>query len=294
MIAARSLSLSLPLRRATTLAARPRTSARAVGARRGYDGLRRLCRRYADGAIDRGDQTTDAVVAGDQPLDPAAIVHDLGHQLREQHFVDPPGDDGQRLAQRRVDTGACPRQHLGLGELQHLGAVALGHHLEMRRYRGLQRKTLQHRLAEPMDRHDLHAARRIEHPGEQLPRQGQIGGRRRPVNERRNRHSQHVVGERRPGTEPGVDADAHLRRRRLRERQAQDAHRRRTGEQQCQHAVGQHLGLAAAGRGADPDAVGRPHGPLLTRLGDTQDLAAGAHHGSSRPVDHSLTRARCS
>ena len=57
--------------------------------------------------------------------------------------------------------------------------------------------------------------------------------------------------------EPRVDALRHLGRARLGEGQAQDRGGIDAGEQQPQHARRQHLGLAGAGRGRQPDLPAR-------------------------------------
>ena len=60
-----------------------------------------------------------------------------------------------------------PAQDLGDRLVESFGAIALGHHLEMGRHAGFERKAAQDRLAEGMDGHDLHAAGHVEHGGKE-------------------------------------------------------------------------------------------------------------------------------
>ena len=112
--------------------------------------------------------------------------------------------------------------------------------------------------------------------------------RRRPIS------SSRLVAQARSSDAPPIrqllgDAVGHLRRRRLGEGEAEDALRRRAGQQQAQHAVGQHLGLARAGRGGDPGRRRRVGGAALRRRGAAWSAAATAvaHVSSPSATDHS-------
>ena len=66
-------------------------------------------------------------------------------------------------------------------------------------------------------------------------------------------------------------------------------------QQQAQHALRQHMGLAGTGIGGDPGSGGRVGGLALRgdRIGGNF-VTQGHHSPPSSPADHSFTRARWS
>ena len=104
---------------------------------------------------------------------------------------------------------------------------------------------------------------------------------------------QRGIGQAHPVGQPFSDTLRHFRRACLGERQAQDLvglHPR--FQQQPQHARGQHLGLAGACRGAQPDgAIGIDRVQLVAveRMDRIAAVLAPAHGVSSRPC-HSSSR----
>ena len=79
------------------------------------------------------------------------------------------------------------------------------------------------------------------------------------------RSGERVVVGHSPAREIARDPERHLGGGRAGEGEAEDALGRRAPQQQPQHAVRQHLGLARAGRGTDPDRGRRVRRPVLSR-----------------------------
>ena len=179
--------------------------------------------------------------------------------------------------------------------------LALVDDLEMRRNVGLERKELQQPFAEGVQGLDFEAARGFDRPGEQLSGEGE---RRRSgpgsagLDDPRG---QRLVVEARPLGERGEDAAGHVGRGGLGEGQAEDLRRLGAVEHQAEHALGQHMRLAAAGVGGDPGRRVRVRGERLVAPERLRDVEAAAHApspASASPAppasDHSLTRARWS
>ena len=78
-----------------------------------------------------------------------------------------------------------------------------------------------------------------------------------PVELQQLRRQRGVVGGRGPARQPLLDAAGHLGGGRLGEGEADDAFRVGAAEQQPEHPIGQHAGLAGAGIGGDPDRAAR-------------------------------------
>ena len=117
-----------------------------------------------------------------------------------------------------------------LGERQHLLRAALVGHFEARRHVGLEREEMQQALAKGVDRLDLEAAGRLDRTGEEAPSEDEIGGARQsraPVATTAARKSAVVVAASTSGQFREDDACRHLRRRRLREGEAEDFQRAR-------------------------------------------------------------------
>ncbi len=217
--------------------------ARNIGHRFSQDGLARLLRADAELAAQRSADRRH-LGALDQPLEARAAAEQLFHQVVEAALQHARDHGVERLAQRRVAGGAGGVQHLVARLAQQGGGISLLDQAEMRRDLRLQREAPQQRLAEGMDGHDLHAARRVEHPREQPPCNRHQGFRVRSARQFANLAPQVVMRAGGPLRETLGHAVGHLRRRRLGEGEAEDLGRRHVAEQQAQHAVAQHLGLA--------------------------------------------------
>ncbi len=275
----------------------------ALAAQRGFVFVG--CQAQAD--TDRDRRAVEPAVGREQGPQPRPFAGEIGHQAAEAVFLDRRGDDRERARQPSAArivlvarfVGAARGEQQILARLQHqFGGAALLHHVEVRRDAGFERKAAQQRLAEGMDGLDLHAARHVEHRAEQPARAPALGGARLLADQGAQFGGELALIQRRPHAEPLVDADRHLGGRRLGERQAENADRRRAMHQQAEHAVGQHRGLAGAGRGR------HPHGRIGLHRGIAALLVVGAldHVAHSPPpspswpfappADHSLTRAR--
>ena len=219
------------------------------------------------------------------------VPHQRGNQFGESFFAQMGGDSVERLRDRRRRSIQDARP----GRRQQLRRRPVVDQLELGRQPGLDGEAAQQRLAEGVDGQHLQSAGGVQHMGEQPAGRGhcvaagaRAGQSGQVVLQRR------IVG-RRPGGEAGVDAIGHLRRRRFGEGDAENPVRRRAGEHQPQHPVGQHLGLAGTGRRPDP---GRRFGVRCPPLRDLRRqgprAGAGHHPASPAPADHSATRARWS
>ena len=298
VVAARDVRVAAVLERGTGGGQR-RAVERAVGAGCGRHAFDRFVRLDAEQAPRRVDQAVDVAVVVEHRAQAAPRAAQRVHQVVEGVFVDVAGNLGERFGKPGFDTRVGGDQHGRLGVAQQLGRATLVEHLEMRREPGLERKAAEQRLTEGMDGHDLEAARRVEHGGEQPARAaprlvvGQRPGQRLELG------VEHRVVDQRPAPEVAVDAVGHLGGGGAREGQAQQPRGRRAVEQQAHHPVGQHLGLAGAGRRRDPDRLRRVGGVALRAAGPPArqgNSRAPRHHVSSPRAgsDHSLTRARCS
>ncbi len=128
---------------------------------------------------------------------------------------------------------------------------------------GLERKEPQQPLGEGVQRLNLEAAGALDGAREQLPREDEVARTRRVRAALDDRLREGVVAEARPERELAEHAIGHVGRRRLGVSEAQDLRRRRSVEQQPQHALCEDMGLAAAGVGGDPGRCFRIRGPGL-------------------------------
>ncbi len=264
--------------------AQPRPVEGVVGAGLAQDGRLGDARRHAQRLVNRVHRAVQTMEALEQALDSPALAGQLGQDAGELLGVQLGGQAGHRLAKRAVGGGASGVQHLVPRLGQQAGGGALVHHLEMRGESGLQREAAQQRLAEGVDGLDLHAARAIHHLGEQPAGDGAGLGARPLAAEVGEPVLQPFVGQSRPDAQRAVDADGHLRRRRLGEGQAEDARRRGAGQHQPQHAVGQHLRLAGPGGGAHPHRRQRVGGEPLRDVGVQRQVADGEVEDGHAPM----------
>ena len=205
--------------------------------------------------------------------------------------------DVQRASGRAAGVARCLQQHREVGALHHLGLVALVEHRKPRRHVGLERELLQQSGAECVDGLHLQSARGFQRTGKQLAGAHPQVRVRACQPDVADRGVERGVVERDPMAERGEDPLGHVGRRRLGEGDAEDLLRWHAPQQQPDHPLHQHMGLAGAGIGRDKRGsrgVGR------ARLGGANgvgDLARYSHHSSipSPPAaDHSLMRARSS
>ena len=214
--------------------------------------------------------------------------------------IERPGVAGDAIERRLAFGRGAERRHRATARIRHQGRrLALVHDLEVRRDVGLEREELQQPLAEGVQSLDLEPARRFDRSGEQLPGEGE---RRRtgPAGAGRdNVLRERLVVEARPFGERHEDAAGHIGGGGLGEGQAEDLRRLRPSEQQPQHALGQHMRLAAAGIGGNPGRAGRIGGERLMTPQQIRNVEPLAHQASPAGAsaappasDHSFTRAR--
>ncbi len=256
------------------------------GTRRGNDRLGRGIGRNTQQLAQDGAEGLRP--AGQRPREARPLRHQFLDEAVECGLRHMPRDIGERRSQQRI--GAAPRrfQHRIARLGQRLGGVALVHQLEMRRGPRFEREAAQQRLAEGVDRLDLHAAGRIEDAREEPARPADKVLAGHVAEQRLQVLRELSVAIDRPFRQALEQPVGHFGSGRAREGEAEDARGIAAAQHQRQHAVGQNLGLAGAGRCRDPDRRGTVGGVALCSGG------VGAHHGSLSPAaDHSLTRARC-
>ena len=262
--------------------AKPVLVARAGGAGGAHRVFGRGPARDADGFVRPFDQRIEAAGLADGAAQTRALSRQFAEQVGHARLMDVAHHHPERVAQRLVgrgDRGALHRVHRFAG-------LPFVEDLEPGRRLRLERKPPQQRLAEGVQRHDGHAAGRVEHPRQQAPRRVARGRLRRRAQQRFEFALQIRLFRHRPAGETVVQAVGHLRRRGGGKGQTKDALRRRPADQEAEDAVDQHLGFARPRRGVDPCRSRRVRRLALGRIG--------GGHGSAPPELHSPTRARCS
>ena len=197
----------------------------------------------------------------------------------------------QRRAQKwivgRRREGLMARQREKFGALEVFGRAKFGRHIR------LERKEMQHALAESVDRLDLQSARRFDGGGEQFSCDIQVLWRLGAG--RTNFRAQAFVVVESPSSEHAEHARRHVGGRRLGEGQTDQPRRRDAGQQQPHDALREHMRLAGARMRRHPRRDLRIGRALLIVLRSRGDRIS--HSSSPAPppeVDHSLTRARWS
>jgi hypothetical protein len=150
--------------------------------------------------------------------------------------------------------------------------------LEMGGDGGFQGKAAEEGLGEGVDGADAHASGQVEDAGEEGAGACQGFG----VGfhgEGLEGAGEGGVGHGDPAAEGGLQADGHLGRRGLGERQALDAVGAGAGEHEAKQAVGEELGLPGAGRGGDEGGHRGVGGRELAGVGAGD---GGVSHGRAR------------
>ncbi len=148
---------------------------------------------------------------------PLAVTFQTRNQCGEPISTDQPGQGGNK--------SGCHHRQAGLARpVQGRARIGILHHAKMRRNLRFQRKAAQQRLAKRMNSADAHAARQIQHAHEQRPGARPRHFIRRDL-QRFQRCIQAVIVHGDKATQPALQADRHLSRGRLGERQAKDARR---------------------------------------------------------------------
>ena len=203
----------------------------------------------------------------------------------------------QRPAERTVRIGRGASQNGAPRRIGERVGVALVEHLEVSGDIRLERELVEEPFAEGVDRLDLQPARRLEGPGEEAARFGELGRVRPLALHLGDLLAERRVGKRRPFAEPVEDPLRHLGRRRLGEGEAEDAAGIGAGEQEADHPLRQDEGLARAGVGRHPGGGARVRGVGLRLPRGVVDGYGriGARHSMSSSLStsaHSRTRAR--
>ena len=243
-----------------------------------------------------------AEVAG--PLDPTAHPVALADRLRHhvlEGLVGGLRDRGrERAAERSFRRLRRVEQHAQAGAVEQLRFRGLVEHGEARRHIGLERELVQELRAEGMDGLHLEPARRLERKSEQAPRQRAQIGIGPAVRDFSDRSIERGIVERGPLPQLLEHPVGHVGGGRLGEGDAENLCGIDAVEQKPDHALGEHVGLARAGIGRHPGGDRRVRSCDLHTDEIVRNGAGTLVHGappmssSSRPIDHSFTRARWS
>ena len=222
--------------------------------------------------------------------------------------MDPAGHGRERVGQHVVIPFARAYQNVVPRGFKHFGSGAFVHHLKMRCKARFDREPAQQRFTKRMNGLHLQPARRIKHLRKQSSGQRPRRIVRRRAGQGDNGGGQRRVFHHRPFAEQAADPVLHFSGRRARECQAENFPGIGARQQQAQHPVGQHLGLAGPGGGRHPDRRGRRRRYGLVGVfndlpwscrngfGDAFGGTFGNRLGHSLPpvAAHSCTRSRCS
>ena len=208
---------------------------------------------------------------------------------------------GERPAKRAVGGARAVKQDLERQSFQKLRLLGLVEHGKAGGDVGLERKLVQELGAEGMDRLHLQSAGRLQRAGKKPARQRTPRGIGRHMRPRLDRVIERGVVQRGPFGERVEDAFRHIGGGGLGEGDAEDFLGRHAAEQQPDHPLHQHMGLAGAGIGGDPRRNGRIGDFALQPKHVGRNDARRSHRrctmmSSVTPplLDHSLTRARWS
>ncbi len=234
-----------------------------IGEELRLDGERRLVGSEAERVGELGDGSVDA--AG--PIDPghqaAALADRLAQDVAKGLIGGRADDARERAPERAVGLGRSLQQGIEGEPIEQLRFRCLVEHRKARRDIGLERKLLQQPRAEGMDGLHLEAARRVQRLREQPARAGAALPLRPLVGHGMDGGIELVVGERGPACQRVEHAGRHIGGRRLGEGEAENLGRRRAAEQEADHALRQHIGLARARIGGDPGRLRRIGGRAL-------------------------------
>ncbi len=217
---------------------------------------------------------------------------------RAERFIGARGDRGrERPPEPAFRRRSRLEQHLQAQAFEQVALCKLLQHRKPRRDVGLERKLVQQPGAERMDRLHLEAAGSFERLREQSAGLGMARGVRPRSLDCRDGAIELLVVERNPLRQRRKHLIGHIGGGRLGEGQAQDLRGLDAAEQEPDHALGQHVGLARAGIGGDPGrrgGIGRfPLHPQHI-VGDLRKPAHDPFASVAAASDHSLTRARWS
>ena len=250
--------------------------------------------------VERAAQLVGVGVGVADLLEVGAARQRRGEQFLEAlgaGFARDPVDVRRALGRREIE-GEGERARFG-DQRRRLAVIG---DREARRDIGLEWEEMQQAFAECVDGLDLQAAGGLDRAREQAAGEcepGRVGLRRAELDDR---FGERRVVERGPRGERLEHPRRHVRGGGLGEGEAEQARGRRAGEQQPQHALGQHMRLTRARVGRHPGGGLGIGGLRLEPLDAAEDVGALVAHASSPSppsawpavADHSLTRARWS
>jgi hypothetical protein len=227
-----------------------------------------------------GNGPLDAPAVLDPSLHRVALADRLADDLLEGLVGGAGERHRKRAAERAVRIGRRVEQHAQGHLAEQLGLRRLVEHLKAGGDVGLERKLMQQAGAEGMDGLHLESARGFERGREQPARLRAQTRIRRAVRDRPDRPVEAGVVEGGPGAQRIEHPLRHVGGGRLGEGDAEDFFRCDAVEQQPDHPLRQHVGLAGARIGGDPGRHCRIGGlDLLPQHGLGNDAGEGHEYG---------------
>ena len=210
------------------------------------------------------------------------LTDGLSQSQLERKIARQRDDIGKRAAAGAVGAGGGCKQNLHADVFQHLLLLRFFQDLEARRDVGFERKLLQEPRAEGVDGLHLQAAGCLQRLGEQLARPRASFGVDLPDAGQADFGVELFVVERGPARQPLEHAVRHVGGGRLGIGEAEDFRGVSAFQQQANHALRQHEGLAGACIGRHPGGhggIGRLDLPRRDRVGNL----AGRTHRRAPP-----------
>ena len=231
--------------------------------------------------------------------DRAAPADRIAQSILENEIAAERNDRRQLAAGRALGLVRRLQQHVAANLLQQLLLLRFLKHAEMRGHICLERKLLQQPGAESVDGLHLQSTGGLQRRGKKLPRRLPQPRGDPPRPGIRYRLIQRFIVKRGPVTERFENAVRHIGGRGLGEGETEDFLGLRTLQQEPDHALREHMGLAGACIGRHPGGRAWIGGIML--LGDQRGRDDAFVHSislssSARPPDndHSRTRAKWS
>ena len=215
------------------------------------DTLKRFFRRDPERARQAGDCLLDAAGVRAPAYDRVAPIDRLAHHVAKRLIGGDHLRGAERAAKPAVRIRSAFEQRLERQVFQKLHLRGLVEHGEAGGDVRFEWKLMQQLRAEGVNRLHLQAPRRVERAREQPPRQ-RAARARNPRRLLANGGIERVVVERGPAPERIEHALRHIGGGGFGEGEAEDFFRRHAVEQEVDHPLRQHMGLARSGIGGDP------------------------------------------
>ena len=196
-----------------------------------------------------GQCLVDAAGALDPAVERVALTDGIADHVLESLIGSDHDGGGERLTERAVRLGRGLQQHGKRELVEQLRGRGVVQHGEARRHVGLERKLMEQPRAEGVDGLHLQPAWRLQRGGEQPARPRALRGVGFAAGRRFDLSVEFGVAERGPAGQPLEHLVRHVGGGGLGEGDAKNFRRIDAAQQQVDHALRQHIGLAGAGIG---------------------------------------------